>query len=160
MGEIIELDLKKEFTKKQSCFSQLTDNEIEMLANLLTEQPYLAGETIVTEGDIVDSVYLIVSGTADVRHISYQNDVLVTKSLATLTVGNAIGLNDTGFYSVSGVRTATVVALTDMVTLRLSLAAFHGFSLTNSHVNEIMHNNAQAATNGNGNGNGNGKSYT
>jgi len=52
-------------------------------------------------------------------------------------------LNETGFYSLTGKRTATVVALTDLETLYLSVAAFHGFALAHSHVNEIMHEQAE-----------------
>lgn len=142
MDETISLDTKKEFVQRQTCFSKLTDEENEKLAALLVEKHVAAGETIVTEGDSVDSAYLIVSGSADVRHLYIKDDELKTDSVATLHAGQAIGLNDTGFYSLSGIRTATVVAITDMVLLRLSIAEFHGFSLMYSHVNEVMRQNA------------------
>jgi len=141
-SEVVDMDVKKSFIKKQHVFSQLTEEEIDVLASLLTEERFAAGDTIVTEGDHVDSVYFIVSGKADVRHISIQDGDIHIESVATLNEGAAIGLNETGFYSVSGVRTATVCALSSMMTLRLSVAAFHGFALSNSHVSAVMRQHA------------------
>lgn len=145
MDESISLDIKKEYVKRQPVFSKLTAEEVETLASLLTEKHFAPGDTIVTEGDPVDSVFLIVSGTADVRHISIKDHLPEIKSLATLGAGDAIGLNETGFYSLSGIRTATVVAQSPMVSLYLSLAQFHGFALAYPHVNEIMRKNKQDA---------------
>lgn len=139
----IDSNIKKEFLKKQACFAELTDEETLMLSKLLIEKKYRAGETIVTEGEYVDSVYLIMDGVADVQHITVKNNALQITSLATLRAGDAIGLNETGFYSISGMRTATVVAQTDMVLLRLSVASFHGFALAYPHVSEVMRKNAE-----------------
>ena len=144
MTESKELNLKKIHLRKHKCFLPLRDEEIETLATLLTKKKVLAGETIVTEGDPVESVYLIVSGKADVRHIILKNHVMHTESVATLGPSEAIGLNETGFYSLTGKRTATVVAITDMVLLHLNIAEFHGFALAYSHVNEVMRKNAAA----------------
>lgn len=138
MEEISELELKKEYIKQQAVFAKLSEEESTELASLLHRKHFKTGETIVTEGDPVDSVYLIISGTADVRHVLIQDHQPVIESLATLNHGDAIGLNESGFYSVSGIRTATVVALTEMETFRLSVAAFHGFALSNHRVSEIM----------------------
>lgn len=148
MEDFTNLDLKKKLLRKQMCFAKLTDEEIENLAALLVEKKYPAGTTIVTEGDIVDSVYLIVSGTADVRLLTVEGHTLKTHSVATLGPDKAIGLSDTGFYSLTGKRTATVVAITDMVLFYLSTAQFHGFALANSHVGEVMHRNAESLTEG------------
>ncbi len=142
MSEPITMDVKRSFIQNQACFKQLTEEEIDVLASLLVEKKYSPGDTIVVEGNPVDSVYFIVNGQADVQHISIRDNKTHIESVAKLNPGTAIGLNETGFYSISGVRTATVAAITDMVTLRLSMAAFHGFSLTNSHVNEVMRKNA------------------
>ena len=147
MANTIDLATKKEFLKKQACFSQFTDEETEVLASLLVEQQVSPGTTIVTEGDPVDSVYLIVKGMADVRHITLRDNVTHIESVAKLGPNEAIGLNEAGFYSLSGIRTATVVAISEMTLLRLSVATFHGFALTYSHVNEVMRKNAEAFLN-------------
>ncbi|VVC74373.1 cyclic nucleotide-binding domain-containing protein [Aquicella lusitana] len=143
MADKIDTDTKKLMLRKQPCFSQLREEEIEILASLLVEKHVSPGEIIVKEGDPVDSVYLIVSGKADVRCIKDRNHPDQTESVATLIPGDAIGLNETGFYSLSGIRTATVIAIDEMVLLRLSVAAFHGFALAYSHVNEVMRSYAR-----------------
>ncbi|MDR3491209.1 MAG: cyclic nucleotide-binding domain-containing protein [Gammaproteobacteria bacterium] len=146
MTETIDLHLKKELIKKQRCFSRLTDEEITGLAGLLKETPFTVGDVIVTEGDIVDSVYFIVKGDAEVQHIRVKDGTHETEVIATLHPGQTIGLSETGFYSLTGLRTATVAAKTDMLTLRLGLSTFHGFALANSHVSEVMRTNAQVLT--------------
>lgn len=138
---IVDLNQRKELIRKQACFSQLREDEIEDLAKLLGEKRFLAGEIIVTEGDRVDSFYLLVSGIVDVRTVSYENSAVPqSKSIATLSGDkyDAIGLNETGFYSLTGLRTSTVVAKTDVVTLFLTVPLFHGFTLASPHVSEVM----------------------
>jgi CRP-like cAMP-binding protein len=112
-----------------------------MLSGLLEKQQNHAGDVIVTQGDRVDSVYFIVKGKVDVRHISIEDKKEVIKSVAKLGKGQSIGLSETGFYSLSGVRTATVVAETDLTTYRLSVAAFNGFALAYPHVQAAMRSN-------------------
>lgn len=138
MADTIDLTKKIEMIKNQPCFSRLTDEETDMLATLFIEKHISKDEVIVTKGDPVDSVFLIDKGTADVRNVFIKDNKLQSESLAQLGPGNAIGLNETGFYSISGIRTATVIALTDMTVLRLSVAAFNGFALAYPHVNEVM----------------------
>lgn len=143
MADPIDASTKKDFVRKQACFTKLTPKEIEVLATLLVEKHIKAGDTIVTEGDPVDSVYLIVKGKADVRHVTLKDGAHHIESVATLGENDSIGLNESGFYSLSGIRTATVTALTDMTVLYLSVAAFHGFALSYPHVNEVMRVNAE-----------------
>lgn len=141
--ESVDMEKKKELIVKQTCFSQFNPNEIDVLASLLKEIHFSPEEAIVKEGDPVDSVYLIVKGTTEVRHVKLENNVPVIEYVATLKEGDAIGLNETGFYSISGVRTATVIAVTDVIALRLSMTQFHGFSLAYSHVSEVMRKQAR-----------------
>jgi CRP-like cAMP-binding protein len=143
MADPMPLNLKIELIKQQACFTKLTDKEAEELAGLLVEKHYNAGDIIVKQGAHVDSVFLIVRGQADVQVATVKEGELIVTSVATLGVGKSIGLNDTGFYSLTGTRTATVVAITDMMLLYLSVAAFHGFSLVNAHVAELMRKNAE-----------------
>ena len=139
MENTIDLQTKIALIKKQNCFSSLSDIEMTELSELFIEKHFKPGGIIVTQGDSVDSVYLIVSGTAEVRYVTVKpNGELEEKSVAKLGPEHAIGLNETGFYSLSGMRTATVIALTDMVLLRLSVPAFHGFALSHARVSAIM----------------------
>lgn len=141
MEESIELTSKVELLSKQPVFSPLQDDEKEILASILLEKHFSPGDIIVKEGDPVDSVYLIMSGQAEVIQ-SMDNIPDKVHVVAVLGPNDAIGLNETGFYSLSGIRTATVKAKTELVTLRMSVAAFHGFALAYPHVNEVMRKNA------------------
>jgi len=143
MTDSVSLAQKKFLIRKQPCFAKFLDEEVDVLAELLTEKHFKAGESVVTEGAVIDCVYLIVRGSAEVKITRYNDATPNVDILATLDAEEAIGLNDAGFYSLSGRRTATVIALTDMVLLRLSVAAFHGFALAYSHVNTVMHHHAK-----------------
>ena len=143
MSDLADPDLRKSLIKQQRCFAKLTETETETLSQLLVEEHVSKGATIVTQGKPVDSVYFITSGIADVRRVSIKDDKPTFESLAKLKTGETIGLSDTGFYSLSGVRTATVVAETDMVLYRLSVPAFNGFALAYPHVNEVMRKNVE-----------------
>jgi signal-transduction protein with cAMP-binding, CBS, and nucleotidyltransferase domain len=144
MATIIDdTELKKSMLRKQACFMQLTDQEVTELSDLLYLEEFKTGDTIVTQGDFVDKVYLIVEGVADVQVTTIENGKPVTRSVATLGRDQAIGLSETGFYSLSGKRTATVIAKSEMILLAFKMAAFHGFALSHSHVKEVMSRNAQ-----------------
>ena len=143
MTEPTDPRTKIELLKKQPVFSAFTEKEIDELAQLLVEKFFEQGQTVVIEGEPVDSVYFIVDGIADVREVRIYDGKEVIKSLAKLYPGDSIGLNESGFYSLSGVRTATVVAGTPLLLLHLSVAAFHGFMLTHQHVNEVMRKKAE-----------------
>lgn len=149
MVDPIDLDTKKALILKQSCFSKFNDEETEELAGILSEKHFASGETIVTEGDLVDSIFIIVEGTVDIQTITYNPDFTQTAtSVATLGPGTAIGLSETGFYSLTGKRTATAVAISDVVALRLSVAAFNGFALSHSRVTQVMRAHATAILSG------------
>jgi len=139
MDEQISTEYKVSLVGNQACFRLLTDEEIAELSELFTEVYANADETVVTEGDIVDSVFLIVSGTATVQHSWVDNGVIKVEKLAELGPEQAIGLSETGLYSLTGRRTATVIAKTDMVLLRMSVSLFNGFVLSHSHVSKVLH---------------------
>ncbi len=139
MADTVSQDVKLMLIRKQRCFSTLTDQELLDLSALFKESHVRAGEVIVKEGDPVDSIYLILTGKADVRRTDHMQAVPKVQPIAVLGPDNAIGLNESGFYSLTGLRTATVIAMTSMTLLRLSVPEYHGFSLVNSHVNEEMH---------------------
>jgi len=144
MDDFVDRSIKKEFVRRQECFSKLTEDEIEKLAELFSEVHFKQGETIVTEGALVDSVFLIMKGIAEVRQFVIKENKPESVSVAKLEAGEAIGLNEKGFYSLSGKRTASVIAMTDVIALRLNVAEFHGFALAHSHVSQVMRQNAES----------------
>jgi len=131
---VIDLNKRCEIILKQPIFSKLSPQEAQQLSELLIEVQFSAGDTIVQEADPINCIYFIVNGNADVKKMAN----LDGKLIATLEPGNNIGLSDTGFYSVTGRRTATVIAKTDILLLKLKLSLFHGFALVNRHVSEIL----------------------
>lgn len=120
---------------KHPCFSQLNDNELSDFVSLFVEKKMPAGSVIVQQHDLVDSIYFIASGAAEVQ--------VSGAPIATLSETEVIGLNDTGFYSTTGERTATVIALTDMILLRLDIAALYEFFKTHEHANQLMRDNLE-----------------
>lgn len=138
MDEMMSLEQKKSLVGNQACFKVLNDEEITELTELFTVVTFKTGDVIVTEGEIVNSVFIIVSGTAQVQHAWVDNGVIRVDKLADLGPERAIGLSETGLYSLSGLRTATVIAKTDMVLLRLSVTLFNGFVLSHSNVSRAL----------------------
>ncbi len=142
MAEVDELDNKIAHIRFQPWFKSLTTEEVKILAGLLTKQTFTKGSTIVKEGDPVNSVYFIIEGNASVQKSHIENSERVTETVATVKPGAAIGLNETGFYSLSCMLTVTIIAETDVTCWHLSVAAFHGFTLAYAHVSEVMRMNA------------------
>ena len=106
------------------CFSMLNVDVLTQLSQQAFEAKYSKGQEIVKEGELIDTVYIIVSGTAEVTHSETEEGKIVSVLLEKLGPGESIGLSDTGFYSQTGVRTATVTATSDMYLLGITLENF------------------------------------
>lgn len=130
-SDMISLARRQKLMGALTLFANLSAKESRELALLMTEKKVAAGDVIVKEDELVDSVYLLAEGQAEVSHllqpkktklkIQRKKSVIRKVPLAILNVGEAIGLNDTGFFSSTGKRTATVTALKNGVLLRLDL---------------------------------------
>lgn len=120
------------------CFAKFSKQESLELAKLMTESLYHKGDVIVTEGDLVDSVYLIAEGAAEVTHEIENKETKKSELIAVLRSGEAIGLNELGFFSTTGLRTATVTAQTDMTLLRLTVPQLDQFLQHNPQLNQTM----------------------
>lgn len=132
--DIYNLQQRQALILNLPCFTNLSNQQAQELAQSLHDISYKAGEIIVKEGELIDAVYVIAQGTAEVT----QESTL----LATLKAGEAIGLNQLGFFSATGIRTATVTAATEILLLRLSLHDFNLFLQHHPSLNQTM---AQAA---------------
>lgn len=136
------LATKLTLIKHFPCFSALSLEQSYELATLMTEMHVKAQDTIVVENELIESIFIIASGEAEVfRQIQNKKKVNLIP-LAKLGAGEGIGLSDTGFYSVSGKRTATVKAITDMVLFRLSIQDLHHF-LEKNQLENIMYTAAK-----------------
>lgn len=123
----VTLAQRQQLIRGFPCFASLTNDQCAELASLMCEVTYAAHEQIMVEHEMVDSVYIIVSGEAEVTREVKHRKKMVVVPIAVLRPGEGIGLNDTGFYSTTGKRTATVSAATDMLLLRLDLIDLYGF---------------------------------
>jgi putative peptide zinc metalloprotease protein len=145
-SEKISLAKRQLFIKNLPCFSMLTDRECSELAGLLTEVKCAPGSIIVAENAPVDSVYIIAAGQTEINHESIIKRRKLIKKMTQVvlvpvglqTVGDTIGLNDTGFFSLTGKRTATIIAVTDVLLLRLDIKQLHDFLARHSHLKPEM----------------------
>ncbi len=134
------------------CFAMLSAEESRALAMQMTELQYASAEKIVEEGALVDSIYILVRGLLEVTQLVTQKprQIKIPKKptelskipLAILRPGEAIGLNDTGFFSSTGKRTATVTALTDSLLLQLTLKDLHEFLEQHQHIQSALYASA------------------
>jgi len=128
----VETSERQKLITEFPCFSSLTEDQSEQLAQLMHEMHVVAQEAIVKESDLVDSIYIIVSGEAEVTREARRGKKTIIAPISILLAGEGIGLNDTGFYSTTGKRTATVTAVTDMVLLRLDIKDLYAFLKLNN----------------------------
>ena len=108
-------------------FYLLDKRSVRQLASLMEPVFFQANEIIVAEGESIDCIYFIASGTAEVtRTLDFieQQNIL---RIAEMTKGDIIGLSATGFSSRTGLRTATVTTLSSMHLLKINLYAFFQF---------------------------------
>jgi len=108
-------------------FSALTAEELNTFSSLFRQKSYVIGEKIVNMGDVIDAIYFIAEGKTEVQN---------PEPIATLGRGESIGLSDTGFFSLTGLRTASVVALSDVLVLQLDLEHFRDFLRTHPHISQ------------------------
>lgn len=126
------LQEKIKLLRQQPIFSRLLTDALQNLAKHLRKKSYLAGSMIVKQGALVNSIYILQSGIAEVwvfpasSETSSFNDA---KLVAKLGAGESIGLNREGLFSETGVRTATVVAATDVVCFQLTLEDIYQLQL-------------------------------
>ena len=113
--------------KNLPLFSKVNAGSLKKLADLFRPVQFKKSAIIVQEQDNIDSVYIIVSGEAEVTRQALIGKKPQTLLLALLHPGDSIGLNDSGFYSQTGTRTATVKALNKIEALRLDLSDFKLF---------------------------------
>lgn len=126
------------------CFESFSKQNLQELADLFTEIEFQPGDKIVIEEEPVDSFFILVEGTAEVTHLLKRKTRKIKKTiLAVLTKGESIGLNDSGFYSLTGMRTATVTALTKIKALKMDLTIIKKFLLQKQLEGKLLENTEQ-----------------
>jgi CRP-like cAMP-binding protein len=98
-------------------FASLHESERAELARALIFTPFTAGETIMRQGNVAHHLYILESGRVEIRVTVDGNQKAVAQLGARTYVGE-MGL------MTGEARAASVVAVTDVVCLRLDKAAF------------------------------------
>ena len=138
--EMISLSERESLLRATPGFSQLSVAEISQLVGLMNEVSLNPGDVAVTEGDLIDSIYLIASGSLEVtKQISLDGKEGVT-FLATLNQGESIGLKEARLFTETGRRSATVKAITPCVLLKLELKTFNQFFSEHSNILQSLKN--------------------
>ena len=102
---------------------ELKPEDLALLADVLQEKTFAAGEEILREGEEGDELYLLISGSVDVLKTTPYGDQYVTASLKDsyhCSFGEMALLD-------RGKRSATVKASTDCRTLSLDRETFQRF---------------------------------
>ena len=78
---------KAEFLEQHPLFKELTEEEIEALAQITDEVRYENGAMVAYQGDVADSLYIVKSGRlyAEARKNDIENDSYVVSSQNYLT---------------------------------------------------------------------------
>lgn len=118
---MVETRSNAQVLAKHPFFSAWPNDIVESLARELQYVEFPPQSLIVRQGDIVDSIYLITSGKAEVSAIDYDGKVVI---IATLGQDEAIGLSQTGMFAPHGIRTASVTALDFVSALKLRIDVF------------------------------------
>ena len=134
----METPSRQALLRRLPCFSTFTDAQLTELLGLGTEISVAQDQVIVNENDLVDSIYIILAGRAEVKRETNHHRRQLSVLVAVMEEGDSIGLNDSGFYSSSGKRTATVIAVTDMTLLRFDMQNLDSF-LTKNQLANAMH---------------------
>lgn len=128
----VTLSKRLELIQAIPSFSNLIQTQSEELAGLMQSVSFEPNDQIVVENATIDSIYIIVDGEAEVTQEIKRYYKKVHIPIAILSSGDTIGLSAIGFYSATGMRTATVTALSKMVTLRLLLQDLQSFLKKNN----------------------------
>jgi putative peptide zinc metalloprotease protein len=122
-------DLEKRvlLLKNLLIFAHFSLLELTELAGLFNDVVYPTGSIIVQENEIIDSILVIIAGNAEVSRKNPLTENEQIDVLSVLHAGEAIGLNDIGFFSNTNLRSATVIAVTAVFAMRLDLKVIKQF---------------------------------
>jgi hypothetical protein len=107
------IEQKRLFLKKCHLFRGLTDDQLDGVANLISEMPYPADKMVIKQGSKANLFFMIYSGQVQVSY--YSKDI--EKSLSSLVSGDFFGEEA---IKGNSIRTASVTTLADSVFLVLS----------------------------------------
>jgi len=110
MDELLESDILQ-----NSFLSKLSDQHLKQILNGSEKKSYRKGQTVVRQGGVADSFFLVLSGNLQVLSSASGKK---KQAIATLSKGDTLG--ESSLFS-GKVRSATVVASEDVSMLRIPL---------------------------------------
>jgi CRP-like cAMP-binding protein len=105
---------KLEVLQKSPLFEMLSQAELELLAELSRPRRYSAGEVVFEEGDLGDSLFVLMNGEVDVLHKDGKGEQQILTTLQPPEFFGEMSLIDKEF------RSATVRAKKDATMLHLT----------------------------------------
>jgi CRP-like cAMP-binding protein len=138
---------KLEVLQKSPLFEMLSQAELELLAELSRPRRYAGGEVVFEEGDLGDSLFVLMNGEVDVLHKDGKGEAQVLVTLQPPEFFGEMSLIDKEF------RSATVKAKSDATMLQLTaenLATFRknykdGFSFLVINIARVLSNRLREA---------------
>lgn len=134
----LTLDERVALFKKQSVFEHWPDQQLYNLAQRAEEILFENGSNIVKEGELVDRLYFLINGRAEVCVFVIRGEGMHREVIATLGPGESIGLSESSLFSRSGVRTATVTCLSDQRVLSFRVDFLNEILKAHPELNQQM----------------------
>jgi signal transduction histidine kinase/predicted CoA-binding protein len=120
-----------DFLKKVPLFADLPDDDLDRLCAMVTEEHISAGETLITEGEIGEKAYVIMSGEIEILKESGGRTVLLALRHSGEVIGEMSLLDQTP-------RFASGVAKTDCAVLAISHESLEHLLDTSSSAARVM----------------------
>lgn len=130
----ISIQQREKLIKDHPFFAFLAPEDISELSELMQIHHANNGDVIVNEGDLIDKVYLIAEGEAEVTKTIATKERTKVFPIATLIPGEIIGLSEEGLFAKEGHRTAKVSAIRDSLLLTLTIAQLDQFINKHAHL--------------------------
>ena len=134
---MLSVEEKIQFLREIPSFKSLSAEQVETLASFCEAITFEAGYTIFRQGELGDSLYIVVDGRVGIeREVTDEND---TVSLTIIKSREYLG-----FFSLfnRAPRSATATAMTDTVILQINHDAFVTFALQNpellAEINRVL----------------------
>ncbi len=121
---VIDKEKKIKLIKNNPFFFNFPEDVIDNFAKNSYEKIYHKNQIIVSRGDLIDSVYLVADGSVEISSSepgSKKNKIIPQR---LISVGEAIGLSRTCLFSETGLRTETLLAVSNVVLIGWDIHLF------------------------------------
>lgn len=117
----------EELLRQYPLFCLLDKDSIQQLSLLFKKVQFNPAEVVFRQGDLIDYLYLIQAGNAEVTKKIARINVTEEHAVAVLDPGDGIGLSTSGLFSQTGFRKATIIAKTPLTLFAIHVDSFNVF---------------------------------